>query len=215
MGLSGAFFGCSGDVGFSGPLLGESSGVVGFNLAVLSRLGRDVFLPAWPGVCEREKVRPAWRKLCRNAKKFAQRRKNDHKLAFYGPLGEFFRGNAAGGAVLGEFCRGPAVVGSHRASCVAPLVFWAPDGPAAVCAGGRRPACEPSAPRASLGASTRSPATPRRRPRVPQPGPPAPAHRRRLVCRWTQWAGPGLVVDCYALSAADSSPVTSPCTLGW
>ena len=36
---------------------------------------------------------------------------------------------------------------------VAPLVFRAPEGPAAVCAGGRRPAREPSALRASLGAS--------------------------------------------------------------
>ena len=42
-----------------------------------------------------------------------------------------------------------------------------------------------------------------------------PPHRWRSVCRCVQWAGPGLVVDCYALSAADSSPVTSPCTLGW
>ena len=39
---------------------------------------------------------------------------------------------------------------------------------------GRRPAREPSAPRASLGASTRCPARPRHRPRAPQPGPPAP-----------------------------------------
>ena len=37
---------------------------------------------------------------------------------------------------------------------VAPLVFRAPEGPAAVCAGGRRPARWPSAPRASLGASS-------------------------------------------------------------
>ena len=47
---------------------------------------------------------------------------------------------------------------------VAPRVFWAPEGSAAVCAGGRRPAREPSALRASLGASSRSPARPRRRP---------------------------------------------------
>ena len=45
---------------------------------------------------------------------------------------------------------------------------------AALCARGRRPAREPSAPRASLGASTRCPARPRHRPRAPQPGPPAP-----------------------------------------
>ena len=57
---------------------------------------------------------------------------------------------------------------------VAPLVFRAPSGPATVCAAGRRPAREPSAPRASLGASSRSPARPRHRPRAPQPGPPDP-----------------------------------------
>ena len=39
-------------------------------------------------------------------------------------LGEFFRGRAAGGAVLGEFFRGPAVVGSRGASCVAPRPWW-------------------------------------------------------------------------------------------
>ena len=38
---------------------------------------------------------------------------------------------------------------------------------------GRRPARSPSAPRASLGASSRSPARPCRRPPAPQPGPPA------------------------------------------
>ena len=53
-----------------------------------------------------------------------------------------------------------------RGACWAGL--W---GRAAVCAGGRRPAREPSAPRASLGASPRSPARPRRRPQAPQPGP--------------------------------------------
>ena len=52
-----------------------------------------------------------------------------------------------------------------------PRVFRVPSGPAAVCAGGRRPAREPSAPRASLGASTRCPARPRRRPPAPRPGP--------------------------------------------
>jgi len=40
---------------------------------------------------------------------------------------------------------------------VAPRVFRAPEGAAAVCAGVRRPARESSAPRASLGASSRSP----------------------------------------------------------
>ena len=45
-----------------------------------------------------------------SAKKFAQCTKNRPKLAFDGPLGEFFRGNAAGGGPLGEFFRDPAVV---------------------------------------------------------------------------------------------------------
>ena len=51
-------------------------------------------------------------------------------------------------------------------SLVAPRVFRAPEGSAAVCAGGRRPAREPSALRASLGASSRSPARPRHRPSI-------------------------------------------------
>ena len=66
---------------------------------------------------------------------------------------------------------------------LAPLVFRAPEGllwgRAAWCARGRRPAREPSALRASLGASSRSPARPRRRPRAPQPGP-AGTHRHRV-----------------------------------
>ncbi len=62
---------------------------------------------AWCG-CKREEVRPT--------------RSKWPKLAFSGVLGEFFRGNAAGGGVQGEFFRDPAAVGSHGASCVAP---WA------------------------------------------------------------------------------------------
>ena len=53
---------------------------------------------------------------------------------------------------------------------VAPRVLRASEAPAAVCAGGRRPAREPSAPRASLGASPRSPARPCHRPPAPRPG---------------------------------------------
>ena len=62
--------------------------------------------------CEREKVRPVslFQREC--AKKFALRAQNGLKLAFYGPLGEFFHGRAAGGAVPGEFFApiGPAPV---------------------------------------------------------------------------------------------------------
>ena len=98
MGVLGAFFGCRGDAGFSGPLLGVSSVVVGFNVVMLSRLVR-------------EKVLPAWSDVGVSAKKFAQRTKNGPKSAFSGVLGEFFRGNAAGGGVLGEVFRGNAAGG--------------------------------------------------------------------------------------------------------
>ena len=92
MGGFGAVFGRRGDAGFKAPLLGASSGVVGFNVATLSRLVR-------------EKVRPAWPDVRASAKKFALRAQNGSKFAFCGVLGELFRGNAAEGAVLGEFFR--------------------------------------------------------------------------------------------------------------
>ena len=73
---------------------------------------------------------------------------------------------------------------------VAPLVFRAPSGPATVCAAGRRPAREPSAPRASLGASSRSPARPRRRPPAPRQVPPAPSTPAALVSLGLARPGP-------------------------
>ena len=113
MGVFGAVFGCRGDAGFSGPLLGVSSGVGGFNVATLSRLVR-------------EKVLPAWSDVGVSAKKFALRAQNTPKSAFLRLLGELFRGNAAGGAVLGEFFRGRATGGRCWAS------FFAPTGTAPV-----------------------------------------------------------------------------------
>ena len=92
MGVFGAVFGCSGDVGFKGPLLGVSSGVVGFNVAMVSRLVREKDRPAV--LCHRE-----------SAKKFAQRAQIGPNSAFLRLLGEYFRGRAAGGAVLGKFFR--------------------------------------------------------------------------------------------------------------
>ena len=80
MGVFGAFFGRRGDAGFRVPLLGASSGVVGFNVAMLSRLVREKVRPA--ALCHRE-----------SAKKFALRAHNGPKLAFLGVLGEFFRAN--------------------------------------------------------------------------------------------------------------------------
>ena len=105
MGFFGAVFGCRGDVGFKGPLLGASSGVGGFNVAMLLRLVR-------------EKVRPAWPDVCVSAKKFALHAQNTPKSALLRLLGELFRGNAAGGAVLGELFRGRAAGGAVLGSSV-------------------------------------------------------------------------------------------------
>ena len=84
------FFGRRGDAGFIGSLLGACSGVVGFNVAMLSRLVRDIF-------------RPARHDVGAGAKKFAQHTKNGSKWVFDSALGELLRGNAAGAAVLVEF----------------------------------------------------------------------------------------------------------------
>ena len=98
MGVFGAFFGRRGDAGFKAPLLGVSSGVGGFNAAILSCLLR-------------EKVRPAVLCHCERAKKFALHARNTPKSAFLCLLGELFRGSASGEAVLGEFFRGNAAGG--------------------------------------------------------------------------------------------------------
>ena len=112
----GAVFGRKGDGGFSGPLFGACSGVVGFNVAM--------FLRAVRGIC-----RPARPDVGASAKKFALRAHNGQKLAFDGALGKYFRGDAAGAAALGKYFRGSAVVGSRRASlsCRVPgsrPVYW-------------------------------------------------------------------------------------------
>ena len=51
-----------------------------------------------------------------NAQKFAQHTKNGSKWVVYAELGELLRGNAAGGAELGEYFHVPAAVGPRRAS---------------------------------------------------------------------------------------------------
>ena len=93
MGVFGAVYRCRGDGSFIGPLLGVSGGVVGFNVAMFLSPVRDIFRPARPCVGA-------------SAKKFAQHTKNGSKWVFYDALGELLRGNAAGGAVLGELLRG-------------------------------------------------------------------------------------------------------------
>ena len=76
MGVFGVFFGCRGDGGF--------------NVTMFLR-------PV------REKVRPARPGADASAKKFAQRAQKGQKLAFYGVLGEFFRGHAPGGPRWASF----------------------------------------------------------------------------------------------------------------
>ena len=49
---------------------------------------------------------PCCRASC--AKKFALHAQNTPKSAFYGVLGEFFRGNSSGEALVGELIRGGA-----------------------------------------------------------------------------------------------------------
>ena len=113
MGVFGAVFGCSGDVGFSGPSSGVCSGVVGFNVAMVSCLVREKVRPA--ALCHRE-----------SAKKFAQRAQIGPKLAFYGVLGEFFRGRVTGGAVLGEFFRANRYCAQvlYRMRCTSGWLRW-------------------------------------------------------------------------------------------
>ena len=113
MGVFGVFFGCRGDGGFSGPLLGACSGDGGFMLACMSgRSGVVGFNAAILSCLVREKVRPAWPDVCVSAKKFALHARNTPKSAFLRLLGELFRGSASRGAVLGEFFRGNAAEGA-------------------------------------------------------------------------------------------------------
>ena len=111
MGVFGAVFGRRGDGGFSGPLLGVCSGVVGFNVAMFLRPVSEKVHPVQPGSGE-------------SAKKFALQARNRQKMAFSGALGEFFRGRAAERAALGEFFRGRAVHGAHSARVVRSQYVW-------------------------------------------------------------------------------------------
>ena len=111
MGVFGAFFGCIGVVGFNGCCSGVRCGDGGFTLVCIS--GRCCYGGFTVAMClcpVREKVRPARPDVCVSAKEFALRAHNGPKSAVCGVLGEFSRGNAAGGAVQGELFRDPAAV---------------------------------------------------------------------------------------------------------
>ena len=92
MGVFGAFFGCIGDGGFNGCCSGACSGVVGFKVPM-------------GGVPCAKKFALRGLMVCVSAKKFALHAQNTPKSAFLRSLGEFFHGNAGGGAVLGELLR--------------------------------------------------------------------------------------------------------------
>ena len=66
MGVFGAFFGRRGDAGFIGPLLGASSGVGGFNVAMFPRPVRDILRPARPDVGVSGKSSPSTLKTPQN-----------------------------------------------------------------------------------------------------------------------------------------------------
>ena len=167
MGVLGAFFGCRGDAGFSGPLLGVSSGVVGFNVAMLSCLAH-------------EKVRPAWLVGGDSGRKFAMCGQNAPNWAILGeqgefcpahavrrgPLGEFCTGSGPARFLLGEFCT--AVV--RRGSCWGTLF--------------RRGAVRVSICRASAAHGR-----PRPYPRAPQLDPPSRSGARRTGGSWVQRVG--------------------------
>ena len=123
MSVFSAVFGRRGDCGFNGPLLGVCRGVVGFNVAMLSRLVRDILRADRPDVGASAKKfaqRHCGHRV--GAKKFAQHTKNGPKWGFYGALGELLRGDAAGGVVLGEFFRGDAAGGVVLGEFVVPQV---------------------------------------------------------------------------------------------
>ena len=107
MGVFGAVFGRRGDAGFKAPLLGVSSGVVGFNVAMLSRLVREKVLPAWPdGGREREKVRPV--------------RSQWLKIGVFWRAGRVFSRTGSRGIPPGEHCRAAALAAGHSTGSVNP-----------------------------------------------------------------------------------------------
>ena len=92
MGVLGTFFGCRGDSGFNGRCSGASIGDGGFNGCCSGgRSGVVGFKVATLSLLLREKVRPA--------------RSQWLKIGVFTLAGRTFRGNAAEGAVLGEFFR--------------------------------------------------------------------------------------------------------------
>mgnify|MGYP001748710944 CR=1 FL=1 len=131
MDVFGVFFGRRGDAGFIGPLLWVCSGVVGFNVAVFLSPVRDVFRPASPAPaavrekvrpaalwssCRREKVRPAREKWLKMGVLCRVGRTSSRKCGWRGCAGRTSSRKYGWRGRAGRVFRGPAVVGSRRAS---------------------------------------------------------------------------------------------------
>ena len=95
MGVFGAVFGRRGVVGFNGAVLGVSSGVVGFNVALFLRAVRDICRPALPAPSVvREIVSPANPKWVKSAVGRCAGRVISWKSSGMGCAGRVFRGTA-------------------------------------------------------------------------------------------------------------------------
>ena len=109
MGVFGAVFGHRGDAGFNGPLLGARSGVVGFNVATLSRLVREKVRPArsqWP------KMGVFWR----------AGRVFSRKSRWRGRAGRVFSRTGSRGIPPGEHCRAAALAAGPSTGSVNPSI---------------------------------------------------------------------------------------------
>ena len=135
MGVFGAVFGHRGDAGFNGPLLGARSGVVGFNVATLSRLVREKVRPArsqWPkmGVFWRAgrvfSRKSRWRGLAGRvfSRKCCWRglagRVFSRKSRWRGRAGRVFSRTGSRGIPPGEHCRAAALAAGHSTGSVNP-----------------------------------------------------------------------------------------------
>ena len=120
MGVFGAVFGRRGDVGFSSPLLGASSGVVGFNVAMFLSPVREICRPASPAppavreICRpaspappavREIVRPAHEKWLKMGVLWRAGRTSSRKCRWRGCVGRVFSRNCCGMVRWASFSR--------------------------------------------------------------------------------------------------------------
>ena len=106
MGVFGAVFGRRGDVGFSSPLLGASSGVVGFNVAMFLSPVRAICRPASPAPpAGREIVRPAHEKWLKMGVLWRAGRTSSRKCRWRGCVGRVFSRNCCGMVRWASFSR--------------------------------------------------------------------------------------------------------------